>query len=218
MKQVLVLMLAVAALSAADKKRLPNQAGNDNLELTGAALLDPKEIRDALGAELDKGYVVIRVRAMPKTGEPMRIGPDDFTLISRKDGQRGSALNPSEIAGSGVLVVKAAARQPGGLGTNTNGPIWGGIGGGQPRRLPGPGGGIGNSGSVESGTTDVERTKDAESDNELLAALKEKILPYAETRQPVEGLLYFVVEGKVKAKDLSLFYRGPGGQLDMDFK
>jgi hypothetical protein len=217
MKRVLVLGLVCMAAWGADKKRLPNQAGNDNLELVGKVLLDPKEIRDAVGADLDKGYAVVRVQATPKTGEPMRISPDDFTLISRKDGQRSPALAPSEIAGSGVLVVKAAERQPGGLGTQTNGPIWGGIGG-APSRLPGQGSGLGNAGSVEAGTVGADLDANAQGDSPLLAALKEKILPDGDTQKPVQGLLYFVIDGKVKVKDLSLFYKGPGGWLDMDFK
>jgi len=45
-----------------------------------------------------------------------------------------------------------------------------------------------------------------------------KALPERETKAPVEGLLYFVMEGKVKPKDLGLVYKSPLGRLEMDFK
>ena len=51
-----------------------------------------------------------------------------------------------------------------------------------------------------------------------LEALKQKALPDQETKEPLEGLLYFPIEGKVKPKDLSLIYKGPAGKLVMDFK
>jgi hypothetical protein len=54
--------------------------------------------------------------------------------------------------------------------------------------------------------------------NSLLAALTSKGLPERETKAPVEGLLYFAVEGKVKLKDLSLIYKSPFGRLEMEFK
>ena len=44
------------------------------------------------------------------------------------------------------------------------------------------------------------------------------MLPDKETKEPVEGLLYFLLEGKNKAKDLGLLYKGPAGRLAMDFK
>ena len=39
-----------------------------------------------------------------------------------------------------------------------------------------------------------------------------------ETKEPVEGLLYFLLDGKNKVKDLGLIYKGPAGRLAMDFK
>jgi hypothetical protein len=40
----------------------------------------------------------------------------------------------------------------------------------------------------------------------------------SETKDPVEGLLYFLLEGKNKPKDLGLIYKGAAGRLAMDFK
>jgi hypothetical protein len=220
MKRVLLVAAFLPAVFGQQPKFLPNQAGNDDIELVGKVLVDRAEVQQALGADLGPGYVAVRMKITPKIGRPMRISPDDFTLLSRKDGERSSALAPSQIAGRGALVVRAAARQPGGLGTQTNGPVWGGIGGAQPRRLPGNGGNLGTAGSVESGT--AEATVDAEKnapENPLLAVLAAKGIPDIETKDPVEGLLYFALENrKVKPKDLGMVYRGAGGRLVIDFK
>jgi hypothetical protein len=208
------------AVCAQDRKSLPNQAGNDEVELAGAVLLDRAQVREALGADLGAGYAAVRIKITPKTGRPMLVSPDDFTLLSRKDGERSSALSPGQIAGRGALIVYQAQRQPGGLGTMTNGPVWGGIGGAPPGRLPGQGSGVGNTSSVERGTVDsrVERDKNAQ-ENPLLEVLKARALVDTETQDPVEGLLYFALEGKkVKPKDTSLLYKGAGGRLVMDFR
>jgi hypothetical protein len=179
---------------AADKKAFPGQAGNDNIELTGTLLIDPAQIRDAVGSDLGPGIVVARVKASNKTGDPMRIGPDDFSLLSRKDGDRGDALAPAELAGGSALILKRdkAAR---GWAQITNQPGFTGVGG---------------------------MTKsDKPVDETLLAALKSKEMPDQETKSngSVEGLLYFSMESaKLKVKDLALTYKGPGGRLSMEFK
>src|SRR5258708_28164883 len=179
---------------AADKKAFPGQAGNDNIELTGTLLIDPAQIRDAVGSDLGPGIVVARVKASNKTGDPMRIGPDDFSLLSRKDGDRGDALAPAELAGGSALIVKRdkAAR---GWAQITNQPGFTGVGG---------------------------MTKsDKPVDEALLATLKSKEMPDQETKSngSVEGLLYFSMESaKLKLKDLALTYKGAGGRLSMEFK
>ncbi|HEY6342580.1 MAG TPA: hypothetical protein VIY49_13890 [Bryobacteraceae bacterium] len=180
----------------AENKPAPNQASNEQVALAGTVMLDRVEIRDALGTDLGTGYAVVRITVTPKTDEALRVSPDDFTLLSRKDGDRGGALTPAQIAGNGgALIVKPAARQPGGDGTRTNGPIWGGV-------------------TVRA--SDKKATNPE--DSPLLNALKEKMLPDGETKTPVEGLLYFAMGGKLKPKDLSLLYKGSSGHLVIDFK
>jgi hypothetical protein len=191
-----VILCALSTMTgmAADKKAFPGQAGNDNIELTGTLLIDPAQIRDAVGSDLGPGIVVARVKASNKTGDPMRIGPDDFSLLSRKDGDRGDALAPAELAGGSALILKRdkAAR---GWAQITNQPGFTGVGG---------------------------MTKsDKPVDETLLAALKSKEMPDQETKSngSVEGLLYFSMESaKLKVKDLALTYKGPGGRLSMEFK
>lgn len=215
MNRVLILTAVSLLAFGGERKQLPGQAGNDDIELTGAVLIDRGEIREALGADLGAGYVAVRIKVTPKTDNALRISPDDFTMVSRKDGQRSAALSPGQIAGRGAMVVRAAPSQPGGLGTTTNGPIWGGIGS-APRRLPGNNSGVGNSAGVDGGVQ--ARTENStDKDNPLLGVLKAKVLPDKESKEPVEGLLYFPIEGKVKPKDLAVIYRGAAGKLVMEF-
>ena len=189
----IVFLCALAAV-AADKKAFPGQAGNDNIELTGTLLIDPAEIRAAAGSGLSPGVVVARVKATNKTGDPMRIGPDDFTLLSRKDGDRGDALAPAELVGGSALIVKrdTAAR---GWAQITNQPGYTGV----------------------SGMSKADKPVD----QALLAALKFKEMPDEETKAggSVEGLVYFSMESpKLKLKDLAMIYKGPGGHLTVEFK
>jgi hypothetical protein len=207
-----VIFTAVAALAlAGDRKPLPGQAGNDDIELVGSVIVDRAEVTQAVGADLGAGYVVVRMKVTPKTEKPLLISPDDFAIISSKDGQQSQALSPGQIAGTGALIVKAAANQPGGVGTVSNGPVWGGVGLGNSR-------GAGNSGGTDGGVeVKVENGEKGAKDSPLLSALKLKILPEKESLEPVEGLLYFPIDGKIKAKDLRVRYKGPAGRLIMEF-
>jgi hypothetical protein len=214
----LLAVLCVAGL-AGEKKPLPGQAGNDDIELVGSVIVDRDEIKQALGADIGAGYVAVRMKVAPKTDKPLRISPDDFTIVSGKDGQRSDALSPGQIAGKGALVVKAAPSQPGGYGTTTNGPIWGGIG--TTRQGPGNRNGAGNSAGADGGVeaqakAEAEKDKEAK-DNPLLDILKAKELPDKESLEPLEGLLYFPIDGKIKPKDLRVIYKGPAGKLVMEF-
>ncbi len=188
-----VALLAVTAL-AADKKAFPGQAGNDNIELTGTLMIDPAEIRQGVGSDLGPGIIVARVKASNKTGEPMRIGPDDFVLISRKDGDRGDSLAPGQLGGGSALIVKR----------DTTGRDFG-----QQRNEPGFTG--------VGGMTKAEKP----ADEALVEKLKSKQMPDQETKPngSVEGLVYFsMASAKLKSKDVSLIYKGPGGHLTMEFK
>jgi hypothetical protein len=60
--------------------------------------------------------------------------------------------------------------------------------------------------------------RDTVENGPLLAALAAKIFPDSDTKTPTEGLLYFPIEGKLKAKDLSLIYNGTAGKMVMEFK
>ena len=209
MKHRLQIAFALAIVAnAAEKKPLPNQAGNDDIDLAGTVMLERPDVQQALGGDLGQGYVLVRIKVTPKADAGLRVSPDDFTLLSRKDGERSPALDPNQIGGKGALIVRPAAEQPGGDGTRTNGPIWGGVTvrSGSTKKA----GGLGDGPEAKTDNT-VEESP-------LLAILKQKMLPETETKKPVEGLLYFIMGGKLKPKDVSLIYKGPAGKLVMDFK
>jgi hypothetical protein len=150
------------------------------------------------------------MKATPKTAQPLRIGPDDFTIISRKDGQRSQALLPGEIAGNGGTLVVRSTTQGGGSGSENRRTL--GIGG------MGGGAGMGNSHGVDTLDAKIQPGDSKASESPLMAALKEKGLADKETKEPLEGLLYFPIEGKIKPKDLAIVYKGPAGKLVMEFQ
>lgn len=196
---------------AGEPKQLPNQAGNDDLDLSGAVLLTPDEIRDALGGNdlagpnVDPNVIVVRLKVTPKAAKPPRVGPDDFTLLSRKNGERSPALAPNQVAGGGsVLVLKPAAEQPGGDGTAAGGIVWAGV--------------SKKKGSSGPASAPVVKRGDS-SDAPILPVLAKYLLPDKEVKAPEEGLLYFsITNRKLKPKDLSLIYDGEAGKLVIDFK
>lgn len=164
---------------------------NDRVEVSAVLLLEPSDVHDALGADLESGYVVVRVKVTPK-GDPLRVTPDDFTLVSRKDGDRAAALAPAQIASKSALTVKR----------DTRGREWA-----QQTNQPG-----------FTGIAGIQRDKDGKDDSALLAALRAKTLPDRETTGAAEGLIYFALDAaKLKAKDLSLLYKGAGGRITIDF-
>lgn len=208
-KRVLLALIAAALAAPADDiKQLPGQAGNEGIDLTASVIVDRLQIQQALGADLGPGYIVVRMKARPKGEQPLRIGPDDFTMISRKDGQRSSAMDPAEIAGSGGTLVVRSAVAAG------SGPV------SQNRTNVGIGGiGIGNAGRPNPGLdTKTEPGKTDSKDSPLLTALKEKALPDQEAKEPLEGLLYFPLEGKIKPKDIAVVYKGSAGKLIVEFQ
>ena len=210
MKRIFVLAVVLTLALAGDKKVLPGQAGNDNVELVASVVIDRQEVTQTLGADLGAGYVIARMKVTPKTEKALRISSDDFSMLSRMEGELCSALEPGQIAGKGALIVKRAPNQPGGAGTATNGPIWGGIG-------PIQGGSRSSNPNANAPVdTHIENSKD-EKDNPLLGVLKAKVLPDTESLEPVEGLLYFLIDGKFKQKDLAIIYTGPAGKLVMEF-
>jgi hypothetical protein len=223
MKILTTLLCAASCCAfAADRKPLPNQAGNDDIDIFATVVLDRQEIRQALGADasvtMPDGYALVRVRIVPKADQGLRVGTNDFMLISRKDGERSPALDPEQITGQAGLILKAAQNQPSRMSTVSNGPIWGGV---RPTRSTTP--------SADDRPREATLPPDSDADksdshpntpeeNPLLAALKAKAVPGDESKKALEGLLYFAIDGKPKAKDLGLIYASPNGKLIVDFK
>src|SRR5579863_10291215 len=109
MKIAVAFLTAAIGALAAEPKPLPNQAGNAKVELYGTVLIDRNAIQQAVGADIGAGYLVVKMRVVPLPSadgvRALRVSPDDFTLISNKDGERSSALAPSQIAGSGATLA-----------------------------------------------------------------------------------------------------------------
>lgn len=214
MPRRIVLALALwATCQGAGKKPAEGRASNDAVEITARAFTDKDEIKKILGSDLDGVIAVIDVRLVPKPGTKLVVVRDDFVLRSDKDGQRSTPFAPSQLAGRGVLVISSAGGG-GMIGTQSNGPIWGGPMG-RPRRLGGEAPGIGNS---EDPATATAQAGGKTEENPLLEVLSEKILPEKEASEPVSGLLYFFLDGKHKPKDIELTYRGAAGKLSLRFK
>jgi len=191
---LLAAVLATNPLPAAPQERKPAEAraNTDAIAIDATLLLEPSDMHEALGAELEPGYVVVRVKATSK-GDTLRVSPDDFTLLSRKNGDREDALAPAQIASKSSLTVRR----------DTRGREWA-----QQTNQPG-----------FVGVAGIKRDDAEKDDPALLGALKAKILPDGETKDSVEGLLYFAIDAaKLKAKDLTLLYKGAGGRLTIDFK
>jgi hypothetical protein len=208
------LALGLAVLAA---DRIPaGRAANDAVEIEATACSDRASVRRIIGAEVPDNIIVVAVRIVPKSNQPLALSRDDFILRSDKDGQRSQPFAPSQIAGSGMLVIS----QRGGGGaimSEEQGPIIGGWpGGGRPRRLGGEGGALGNVGEAGAQATVHAGGKDKK--DPLLTLLEEKVLPEKEITGPLSGLLYFPLEGKHKPKQLELIYNGSAGRLSVRFK
>ena len=213
-------VFSLSLVLAADKKLPIETTSNELVEITANALIDKDQIRQELGAELSPGIVLVRVRVRPLSEKPVKIDRDDFVLLSDKDGQRSTPYAPSQIAGNSTLIVTQTGTR-GSMGGQGNGPIWGGIPGtgGGPQRMPGNGGSVGSGPGVD-GPLEAKVEAGAKTDkvNPILAVLKERVLPEKEVTEPVTGLLYFQIEGKLKPKDLELYYKTPTGKLALRFR
>jgi len=212
--------LCLAALAGPDKKLPIEQTSNEIIEISATSLVEKDQIRQELGSDLGGDIVVVRITVRPVSDKPVLVSLDDFILVSGKDGQRSQPYAPSQIAGNSTLVVTPQGTRNGGLGSNNNGPIWGGIPGtgGGAKRLPGNGGNVGNTGGTVEGVESKVETTKSDQTNPLLAVLKDKILPEKEITDPISGLLYFQMVGKLKPKDLELHYKGPAGKLALRFR
>lgn len=209
------LMIASVLLSSgADKKPPEGKASNEAVEITTRLYNGKDAVRRVLGSDLDGYIVVVDVSVTPKQEKLLAISLDDFMLRSDKDGQRSRPFAPSQIAGRGALVVSSGGRG-GSVMADSGGPVWGGYPG-PPRRMGGEGGAIGNTSEASTEAAVHSGAKDKE--NPLLSTLKEKCLPETKTDKPVSGLLYFLMEGKHKTKQLELYYQGPAGKLSTRFR
>ena len=195
---------SIAIFAAADKKLPIGETSNQFLDISAAPPLAQDEIKQELGSDLADGIIVVRVTARPLTDKPVQLSLDDFLLISSKDGQRSEPFAPGQLAGSETLAVTDNGVRRG-LGDHHPTIGFGGLG-------------IGRSpGTAPPPDTKMQESRDAK-ENPLLAAIRAKILPEKQITDPVTGLLFFEITGKVKAKDLELRYKGAGGTMALRFR
>jgi len=201
-------ILLAASLFGAKKVISPNtSASNDQVDIIATIFMTQEEIAQKLGMDPGKGIALLEIRVIPKTNDSVQISPDDFILLAHDDGERAKPFDPAQIAGQGTLVVTSATDK-----TKKQASGFGGFGG-----MIGGGGGSSPGNSKPTTLSTKMETKNQGNDK-LLEALKAKQFPQKDTNQPVEGYLYFPLDGKHKLKNMALLYRGPAGRLDLEFE
>jgi len=214
------LLFPTFLLTAGPKKTTATAKGeNEDLILTTTLYIDPQEIKQLLGSDLEGHFFVAEVKVEPKYGKEVAVDPDDFILWTNKDGEHTGPYEASQVAGKNVMVITPATGTDQGGGVRT-GPTYGGmpvpVGG--PMGYPANGVGVGGGGSneVETNKATVHVTSD-EQDNPLEKSLDAKMLPRKKTDQPLSGFLYFPME-KQKMKDLELHYGGKENRITLRFR
>jgi len=203
----LVVVVFAATSFAAKKIVSPStSAGNEQVDIVATISLAEDEVTQKLGADPGKGIVLLQVRVTPKTDKAVEMSPDDFILLAHDDGERSKPFDAAEIAGQGALVVTPTS----GAKAQKTGTSFG-LGG----MMGGAGGSPGNSKPIALSSKMDEKEK---GNKTLLEVLKAKQFPEKESIEPVEGFLYFPLDGKHKLKNLAVLYRGPAGKLDLEFE
>jgi hypothetical protein len=201
MRRVFAVALLVCA-AAAGEKRLPSgQNGNEAVSIS-ANVLDSEHLKQIFGTDFENGFVVLEATLIPRGGKPFEVHLDDFLLRSEQTGEHSAALAPSQIAGTGTLVVHQGGEQ------RSKGGLSGGFGG------IFMGGDAMGPGAADPGKSEM---KNSEKRDPLLDVLKRKMLAEKPVEETVTGLLFFPLE-KEKAKNLNLTVTTPAGKLRMKFK
>jgi hypothetical protein len=201
-------LLVATSLLGAKKVISPNtSASNDQVDIIATIFMTQEEVTQKLGVDPGKGIALLQIRVVPKTNDSVQISPEDFILLAHDDGERAKPFDPAQIAGQGTLVVTNATDK-----TKKQSSGFGGFGG-----MIGGGSGASPGNSKPSTLSTKMETKNQGNDK-LLEALKAKQFPQKDTNQPVEGYLYFPLDGKHKLKNMALLYRGPAGRLDLEFE
>jgi hypothetical protein len=200
--RLFALLLVPLLLQAKPKKTVASATGeNEDLSVTATLHIDPEDIKEMLGSDLDGHFIVAEIKVTPKYGKEVAVDRDDFQLRTDKDGERSKSFTGSQIAGRGALIIaQREEKKPNGW--SLGGPVM--IGGGATT-------------SGDDKEKPQPKMKSEEQENPLKKVLDSKILPEKKTDQPVSGLLYFPME-KQKMKDLELDYGGKENRISLRFK
>jgi hypothetical protein len=207
---VACLLASALLLSGAAKKTTATARGeNEDLILNVTIYIESAAVKQALGDDLAGHYIVAQVKVEPKYTKEITIDRDDFILRTDKDGDRTKPMAPSQIAGSGGLVL-TRTDGPGGEGAErSRGWSIGGMGMG--------GGGAGAGGPQNTGVKASAEKSDKDKDSPLKKLLDAKVLPEKKIEEPVTGFLFFPMENQ-KMKDLELLYGGKENRIRIRFK
>ncbi|PWU01099.1 MAG: hypothetical protein C5B51_23700 [Terriglobia bacterium] len=197
-------------LTAADKKSASSARGeNQDLILNVTLYDDPALVKQLIGVDLDGHYILADVKVEPKYGKEILIDRDDFVLRTDKDGEKATSFAPSQITGSGAVIVTHGKSE----GAASPGMVMAGPvvlrGGALAADTP--------SAAGPESAKPGQQTTSAGPENPLKKLLSDRILPEKKTDQPVSGLLYFPLE-KQKRKDLELTYGGRENRITLRFK
>ncbi len=186
-----------------------------DVTISARVILDKEAQVKAVGSDLNRQYVIVEVKLVPRGGFPVAMTREDFLLRSARDAEKSTAESPDRIAGAAVLVLGEGGQSRPIYSESGDPVIVGGFPGtgGRPRRL-GSEDTIVNSGGPAEAKVAPSKAKDTP----LLGTLHEKEVPLGEVRKPVTGFLYFPVDPKQKVKNFWLHYKGAGGTADLNFR
>lgn len=190
----------------------------DDAEMQARLVREPNEVKSLLGTDLERDYVLVEVKVRPLYNSKVVLTRGDFTLRSRRNNDRSTAMSPEEIAGTSVLVLGGGRTTSRGVFAEDREPVL--VGGApgtgtRPRTLGGQGRSLGSGGF---GTEEVSVKTEERSATSLLERLRQLELPIGETRETVSGYLYFQVSAKHKLKHYEFTYDGNVGEFDLKFK
>jgi hypothetical protein len=216
MKLVNAFLLLSVLSPAAEKSPPSGQAANDKLAIEARLFIGKDAVRGELGSDLGGDFLLVKVKLTPRSGK-LAVIRDDFLLRNTDNGQRCRPYAPTQIAGGSALVISSAGTSA--VMAEDPHPVRIPQMGGPPVRIEGPPQSAGNA-PVESGTANatVRSPGKGAKEDPVLGVLKDKVLPEREIGAPLEGLLYFSLEGKQKAKNLELVYEGAAGKLLLKFR
>jgi hypothetical protein len=211
-----IAVVASGLMAGSDKPAPSGLAAGKSVTVNATLYMTRQEATEALGLDPGEGIMIVRVTLKPLGDNSVNISLDDFTLHCYGEGQKSQPLYPTQIAGNAAMVLQSTPGQSVGIGPGTPKTTVSipGINR-QPAQAPPKAAGVKPPGGDAAPAT-VE-AKDAK-ESPLLTALRGKILPEKEIKEPITGLLYFPFDGKHKVKELELIYKVNGERLDVKFK
>jgi len=214
-----VVLAALAAGHGLGADRPPEwvSAKNGDVDISARLIADREAQLKAVGSDLNRQYVIVELKVTPRGGYPVTLARENFLVRSARDNERGTADSPERIAGPAVLVLGSTGGGGRPIYSQAGDPVFvGGLPGtgGRPRRVGASDDTFGTGAGAGESTVSASTSKATP----LLSALEQKELPMGETRKPVAGFLYFPVDPKQKIKNFHLHYKGPSGELELQFR